>query len=196
MKKKLTVFMVILVLYFCPVYVSAQANGLLWSLALQNVRTGDLVPFSIPVQSWTGEQFRLVIQPDKACYAYVIYESPLGDEVAVLFAGALKGSEVWYSQILELAPPRGSESFYVIASLEEQKVLAQRIASFSANSSSLQRRSLMNEVFRIRGEASQFREAPEKPVLMGGASRGTPDKNQGVEYSGVNAYVKIINIEH
>ena len=196
LKKKLTVFMTILALSFCPVYVSAQANGLLWSLALQNVRTGDLVPFSIPVQSWTGEQFRLVIQPNAACYAYVIYESPSGDEVAVLFAGALKGNEAWYSQILELAPPRGSESFYVIASLEEQKVLAQRIASFNANSSSLQRRSLMNEVFRIRGEASQFREAPEKPVLMGGASRGTPDKNQGVEYSGAGAYVKIINIEH
>ena len=188
--------MVLLAVIFGLVPGFAQTGSFVWSLALQDVKTGDLVPFSTPVQSWTGEQFRILVNPNTACFAYVIYESPSGDEAAVIFSGPLKGNELWYSHVLELAPPRGSESFYVIACLEEQKALAQRISAFKANSSSMQRRALMNEVFRIRAEISQFREDPEKPMLMGGTLRGTPEKNQGLEFSGVDTYVKIINIEH
>jgi len=186
-------------LVFCLAVIPVQAQqgkSLDWSLALQNVKSGELLPFTAPINSFTGEKFRLQIHPTAACFAYVIYESPTGDEVAVLHAGTLKGGEVWLSQVLELAPPKGAESFYVIASIEEQKTLGQRITAFNSNSGSVQRRALMNEVFRLRSDVSKFKEAPEKPVLMGGASRGTPDKNQGVAYSGLNTYVKIISIEH
>jgi len=155
-----------------------------------------MVPYGAPVQSWTGEQYRLVIRPDADCYCYVVYESPDGSEVAVLYADRLKGGEPWYSLVLELAAPRGSESLFVVVSREEQRTLAQRIATFKANSGNIQRRALMNEVFRIRSDASRFMEAPEKPVLMGGASRGNSDRNQGTEYSGAEVYVKSISIEH
>ena len=196
MKRYLTPVLVLLVI-LCPVVVSAQQNqSFSWSMALQNVKTGDLVSFSAPIQSWTGEQFRLVIHPAAGCFAYVVYEGPDGDDVTVLYAGALKGGEPWYSQVLELAPPQGAESFFIIASREEQRTLAQRISAFKANSGNLQRRALINEIFRLRSDVSRFREAPEKPVLMGGASRGTPEKNQGVEFSGLDTYVKTISIEH
>ena len=189
--------MLVFILFMSAGTAETQQNKLSWSLALQSVKTGDLVSFSAPVQSMTGEQFRLVINANAACYAYVIYESPDGSDVAVLYSGALKSGEPWYSDVLELALPRGSESFYVIASKDEQKTLDQRVSAFAANPGSTQRRALMNEVFRIRSDASKFREAPEKPVLMGGASRGSgSDKNQGVEYSGVDTYVKTISIEH
>ena len=172
-----------------------QSKPFGWSLALQNMKSSDLVPFSAPIQSWTGEQFRIVINPESAIYCYVVVESP-GDEVGVLYSGPLKSGETWLSQVMELAPPKGEESLYIVASHEEQKTLAQRIAAFNANAGSTQKRALMTEIFRIRSEGSKFKEAPEKPVLMGGASRGTPDKSQGVQYSGLDTYVKTISIQH
>jgi len=186
------------ILIFCfTAAVSAQQNrAVTWTLALQNFKTGDMVPFGAPVQSWIGEQFRLVIRPDADCFCYVIYESPTGDDVAVLYSGPLKRNEFWYSMVLELEPPAGSESFFIVTSRDEQRTLSQRITAFKSNSNTVQRRALMNEVFRIRTEASRLREAPEKPVLMGGASRGSSDRNQGVEYSGLDIYVKTISIEH
>ena len=191
------VLLLLVLVFFLAAGLSAQQNRTVtWTLALQNYKTGEMVPFGTPVQSWTGEQFRLVIRPDSDCYCYVIYESPNGDDVAVLYSGTLKNSESWYSMVLELAEPQGSESLFIIASLNEQRTLAQRITAFNANSGNLQRRALMNEIFRIRSEVSRLREPPEKPVLMGGASRGNADKNQGVEYTGLDIYVKTISIEH
>ena len=194
MKRRL---ILVLFFVFCLAAVSAQqGSSLSWSMGLQNVRTGDLVSFSAPVQSWTGEQFRLIIDTGTDCYCYVIIESPSGDEVGVLYAGEMKKGEAWYSPVMALSPPRGSESLFVVVSREEQKTLAQRISAWRSNSGSAQRRALMNEVFQVRSDASKFKEAPEKPVLMGGASRGTPEKSGGVGFSGLNTYVKTISIEH
>jgi hypothetical protein len=183
-------------IFFVAAGGSEAANkNFTWSMALQNVRTGELLPFSAPVQSATGERFRILIQPAEACYCYVIAESSGDDSVAVIQAGALKGGEVWLSPELVLSPPRGSESLFIVVSLEEQTALSQRISAFTANSGPIQRRALMTEVFRLRSELSRFQETPEKPVLMGGAARGG-GTDRGVEFSGLETYVKTISIEH
>jgi len=167
-----------------------------WTMALQNVKTGESVPFSAPVMSDTGAQFRLLINPDAACFGYVIAESVSGDELAILHAGPLKAKEEWISPILVLSPPKGSESLFVVVSRGELADLTQRINAYNGNQGVTQRRALMNEVLRIRSEVSQFKEAPEKPVLMGAATRGSPDKTEGVEFSGLGIYVKTVSIEH
>ena len=166
-----------------------------WTMGLQNAKTGELIPFSVPVSSWNGEQYRLVIEPSRDCYCYVVAESPDGDEVSILFAGFIKAGETWYSPIMVLTDPQGTESLFIIVSSNEQEVLSQRISALRPSSSASQR-AVMNEIFRLRGELSEFREVPERPVLMGGASRGSAEKSQGVEYSGLAAYVKTISIEH
>jgi len=173
-----------------------RQGNLTWNMGVKNVRSGEFVSFSAPLQSYTGEQFQIVITPGAACYAYVIYESPDGNDVVVLYAGTLKKEELWYSDVLKMDPPQGSETFYVIMSLEEQKTLGERISALKSNSGSMQRRALMNELYRIRSDVSQFKETPEKPILMGGAARGSTDKNQGVEFAGLSTYVKTISIEH
>ena len=194
MKRFLMPFLFLILCVFALQAGSQPEKTFSWNLGLQNVKSGEMIPFSAPVKSWTGEQFRLVIESGTNCFCYVIAESPNGDEVAALYSGALKAKDVWYSPVLELSLPKGAESLFVIASQEEQKTLAQRIAAL--NSSAPAQRALMSEIFRLRGEVSQFKEAPEKPVLMGGASRGTPEKSQGVEFSGSGIYVKTISIEH
>ena len=191
-------YFVCLALFICLAAVQAPAQlvkSFNWSMSLQNVKTNETVAFSAPIRSATGEQFRLAIQPSAASYIYVIAESPDGNDVDVLFAGSLKSGETWYSAIFELADPRGTESLFVIASLDEQKTLAQRINNLKKNNGS-SKRALMNEVYRIRSDISKFKEAPEKPVLMGGAARGSEEQDQGVEFSGLATYVKTISIEH
>jgi len=190
-----------LVIFAVILFISAggsekQDKPFNWTLALLNVKTGETLPFSAPIQSGTGEQFRVILNPDSACFAYVIAESSGSDDVAVLFSGPLKANEVWYSPDLVLSPPSGSESLFIVTSKGEQTDLAQRISAFNGNPGVTQRRALMNEVMRIRSGVSQFRESPEKPVLMGAATRGNPNKVEGVEFSGLDTYVKTISIEH
>ena len=173
-----------------------QAKPFAWSMALHNTRTDESLPFSAPVKSRTGEKFRLIINPAAECYFYIIAESPNGEDAAIIQAGPLKGGEEWLSPVFELSPPKGSESFYVVASRTEKAELARSIAAFKSNPGSAQRRTMMNELFRLRSEVSQFKETPEKPVLMGGAARGSPGKSEGVQFSGLETYVKTISIEH
>ena len=196
MRRCFTLMLMVFVLAVLPASAQQQRGSFNWSLGLQNAKTGELISFSAPVQSSTGDQYRLVINPGTACYAYVLYESPNGDDVAVLHSGPIKAGEIWYSPIMQLSVPRGSESLFVITSKDEQSALAQRITAFNNNSGNSQKRALMNEVFKVRSDASKFKEAPEKPVLMGGASRGNPEKSQGVEFSGLTTYVKTISIQH
>ena len=198
MKKYL---LLVLVLFFSLVLISPlfaagqQEKAFSWTMALQNVKTGDLIPFSAPIESWNGEQFRLVIDSGMDFYCYVIAEGPGGEDVSVLYAGPYKTGKIWYSPVMELRNPRGSESLFIIASGSEQKTLAQRIEALNAGSITSQR-ALMNEIFRLRGEVSKYNEKPEKPIFMGGVSRGNPEKSRGVEFSGLGTYVKAISIEH
>ena len=170
-----------------------QGKSFKWTMTLQNEKTGT-VPFSAPVQSANGERFKILIKPDVKSFVYIIAEDPEG-EVTVLYTGAMKSNVMWSSDFLELTSPQGSESLYIVASLEEQKALAQRIDALEENAGTTQKRALINEVLRIRSETSKFKEAPEKPVLMGGATRGS-EESEGIEFSGLRTYVKTISIEH
>ena len=172
-----------------------QDKTFTWSMALQNVGKDEVVPFSAPVKSTTGEKYRLIINTETDCYCYVIAETA-NDDVVVLHAGPLKRGTAWFSPEIVLSLPNGSENFFVVASRDEQQDLARSAASYQGSTGPTQRRALMNEVFRLRSDVSQFKETPEKPVLIGGTARGDPGKNEGVEFSGLDTYVKTISIEH
>ena len=172
-----------------------QKNDLTWSLGLQNQKTMKLVSLNPPVQLITGDSFFVLVEPQKDCYLYLIAESVQNEEIIVYYAGSCKGGVEWRSPEIRLIPPEGTENFFVVVSLAEQAALAQRISAFNSDSGIIQRRALMNEVFRIRAEVSNLVETPEKPVLMGGALRGSEEENAR-EFSGVGTYVKTISIEH
>ena len=73
-----------------------------------------MVPFSAPVQSKAGAEYRLVINPQAPCYCYVVVQSSDGGAV-VLYAGALaKGA--WASPIMKFTDPPGSESLFIVVS--------------------------------------------------------------------------------
>ena len=165
-----------------------------WTMTLINARTGESIPFSEPIEAQTGDRFRLVIRTEGRGFGNVVSESSTGEEVTVIYSGPLRGGEVWESPLLELVPPEGTASLFVVVSDEEQRTLAQRITAFQNNSGATQRRALMNEIFRIRGEVSDFWEVPETPVLMGGAVRS--QGMGGMGFSDANTYVYTISFEH
>ena len=165
-----------------------------WSLGLLHVQSGKMIQFTDSVKSASGDKFRIVISPASACYAYVVYAN--GEDVDVIYEGPIKNDETWYSGILELIPPGGQESFYVVVSQAEQQILAQKISELQQTPEPAQKEALINEIFRLQGEVSQLKETSSKPSILGGAARGSPDKNRGVEYSGLATYVKTIRIEH
>jgi len=197
MTKKLRLFFLGLLFCFGIVSVMAQQDRTFsWTLGLQYDKTGELVSFTAPVKSSTGERFIIVINPTVNCHCYIVVESMNGNDAGILYSGPLKGGEIWHSIKIELMPPQGTESFFIVLSRTEQKNLVQRIQEFNNNSGSMQKRALMNEIFSIRNEVSRFKEAPEKPMLIGGVDRGNPEKSRGLEFSGLETYVKTISIEH
>ena len=178
------------------VSVFAEKNRSLdWSLALQNLKSGEMLPFYAPVKSSIGERYRLVIAPETDCFYYIIVEDASGD-MAVYSTGALKGGESWQSPTFQLTAPNGTETLFIITSLSEQKPLAKRISDFNKNPGVSQKRGMVYELDRLRSQVSKFKETPEKPVLMGGAARGKENENMGVAFSGLDTYVKTISIEH
>jgi len=197
-KALITVLMILLplILFVAGGGGEVKKDTLTWTMGLQNEATRAYYPFSAPVKVNTGEVYFIVITPASDCYAYIVYESSDGDEIVTIFTGKLKKDETWQSIGLKISPPKGSETFYVVVSLEEQKNLATRISALNTNSGPMQRRALLNEIYNIRSDVSQFKETPEKPILMGGAQRGDPERSQGVEFSGLSSYVKTISIEH
>ena len=179
-----------------------QQGTLDWGLGLKKMKTGEYVSFSAPVHTKSGEEFRIEIAPKADCFCYIVAEiiEENNEEVEVIFAGPMKKvsdplKDFWQSSPLVPTGSRGSISFYVVMSLQEQKVLAERISAYNANTGVIQRRALMNEVVSLRSQVSQYKETPEKPILMGGAAR-TASENPGVEFSGLSTYVKTISIEH
>jgi hypothetical protein len=186
-------------LFFVPADDAGKTreNAFTWTLVLQNEKTGDTLPVSIPVKSANGERFRLIINTEADCYVYVIAEISASRDVLVLHANPLKRDTPWFSPVMVLSPQSGRESLYVITSRNEQAALAQRINDFTVTNSTVHRRALINEVFRIRNEVSQFKENSEKPMLIKGASiRDIYGKNEGLEFFGMATYVKTISIEH
>lgn len=191
MKKILAVFLVI-----------AAAGGLFpqdagfeWTLALTAPEKEAPVSVAAPIQMEAGDVFSLYISPRAGCYCYVVAQDSQRT-AAVLHSGRLSAGEELGLGPMRLVPPSGSEFFFVIMSLTEQKELQNKIKTFQRNGSPQNGRELLNQVLALRREVSALRENPEQPVLMGGTFRGERLSPEGLKFSGAGAYVKTITINH
>ncbi|GHV88702.1 hypothetical protein AGMMS50267_10620 [Spirochaetia bacterium] len=176
----------------------AQQKILDWSLALLNDRTGESLPFATPVNLKQGDRYRFLVETNTDCFCYVVGEVS-GDDMVVLRAQRLRARSLFYSDIIHIPSnvAVGSETFYIVISLTEQKPLLDKINVMQKGGTTVRnRRNVMNEIHNIRREISRFRETPETPVLMGGASRGVLSQIPAVHYSGLDTYVKVITINH
>ena len=188
---------VILFLFLSVVSGLFAQQKLDWSMAL--VKENIDIPFSKPVEMKDGERFSIIIRNDQECYAYIILVDS-EKQMMVLLDRRLKADEQWQTSPMKLTPPSGTETFYVVMSLLEQKDLKKAIDVFNKENNTRTVRNLNTAVMDVRREASRFKENPEKPLNLGGSSRGIESNimefSGGTEFSGAEVYVKTIVINH
>jgi hypothetical protein len=177
---------------FCLSGLSAQEN-LTWSLAL--VQNDQELSFSQPVPMKDGEKFSIKINTQKDCYAYVLMEDSQ-KQLFILNSRYMQANTNYDTDELQLLPPGGAETFFVVMSSVEQKTLQEAINNYNQNKSIATATTLNNAIRDVRREASRFRENPSVPRSMGGAIRGKDPREIGIEYSGTPIYVKTIVINH
>jgi hypothetical protein len=173
---------------------SGRAFG--WEIALVSQKSGAGISADQAVLMKTGDIFNFLIKSEADCFAYVIAQSS-DNSVLVLYGSALKKENEVLVGPVELTPPSGIETFYVVLSAASQRKLGQAVEAYRKNSaSSRNARTMMNEVFSIRRAVSRLDQSPEQPVYMGGTFRGGESSVPGLRFSGSNLYVKTVNISH
>ncbi len=190
--RRLAAFVVLLV--FLPFLLPAQAD-ITWKMAFLKYTKGKMesVPFSRPLTLVDGEQFQLVLQPGAACFINILYEDTTG-EVTVLYQGSTKSGQVITlpaeGQNFEVSPPKGTEKLHVVVSAKAQTAMEAKFKGLPKGSAAV-----LDELARLKTALLSIAEAPEKPVPMGGVTRGMPDVKV-TEFKGAETYVKTIRFDH
>jgi hypothetical protein len=167
-----------------------------WSIALVNRRQDAGISADRTIRMETGDVFHFLVKSEADCFVYIIAQG--SDNSVFVFHGSplIRGEELRVGPV-ELTPPPGIETFFVVASARAQRKLEQALESYRRNPHSPRTaRTVMNEVFALRRDISALDQNPEQPVYMGGAFRGENASLTGLRFSGSDAYVKTFNIDH
>jgi hypothetical protein len=133
--------------------------------------------------------FSFRLKSGAGCFAYVVAEYSDGS-AAAFYSGALEAGETVDIGPVNISGPGGTETFYIIVSAAEQTVLDAAIAAYTTGPDPERAvQGVANEIFKLRRAVSRLNEKPEKQVSMG-------DGVNGLEFSGADAYVKTVTVEH
>ena len=177
----------------CGVCLYAQA--LSWDIKFLRGNIRESLPISRILQMATGEIFRISITPTSDCFSYIIiYDSER--KVQVIHDQPLRrGIELNLGPFL-LTAPSGTETIYVIMSLERETRLEQLIQNHKNNPDSrLHSDSLRREVVRLQSEVSRLGE-PASTFIPGGGTTRSNTPEYITRFTGRNIYVRTITIRH
>jgi hypothetical protein len=174
--------------------VCLHAQGFSWEIKFLKVAAKESVPISETIEMKTGEKFQITITPYLACYCYVaLYDST--KEITVLHDQPLQKHESKYLGPLTLQAPAGTETIYVIMSLEKQGKLEGFIQSFKKSSSARNGRILYKELQNLQAAASKQGNPVPSFIPSAVASRET-EPEYATRFSGKNRYVSTIAVSH
>jgi hypothetical protein len=152
------------------------------------------VDFSERVNIKRGDLFKIFLQPSAGSYVYLILHDVQND-LQVLFPLTFADFEKpGYAQSRTYIPEgedwfaldgaKGTERFYLLASAERLRGLESRIAAYrnaaarkgsAVAAINAARQAVLDEVRRLTKAHSQLAAAAEKPVTIGGGTRGVDD---------------------
>jgi len=184
------------VLIFVFSAICLQAQDLSWNIMFLKGRGRESVSISQIIRMETGEVFQIAITPDSNAFCYVMaYDS--GRNIYTLHNAPLTaGNEILINQ-LQLTPPSGTETIYVIMSLERLTRLESLIQAHQANPNSRQHTdSLRREIVSLQNTASRLGEPISSFIPGGGTARGSSTIEHVNRFSGVGLYVRTITIRH
>lgn len=188
-------FTLILALVLFPLALFADDAGVTWKMAFLKTIKGktESVPFSRPLSLADGDQFQILLAPATPAFVDVLYEDTTG-AVTVLFQGAVKAGQTVtlpaVGQSFQVSPPKGTEKIHVVVSAKAQTALEAQLKGLPQNSTAA-----LDGLSRLKTALLSIAEAPEKPVPMGGVTRGINDVKV-TEFHGSAAYVKTIRFDH
>ena len=181
--------------FFIVTAVGLGAQTLSWDIKFLKGREQESLPISRTIRMETGEIFQISIAPVSDCYCYVVcYDSQR--HIIVLYDQSLKGGYELFLDPVELKSPRGTETLYVIMSLERKTVLENLIQNHRSNPGSRQYSdNLYREVVRLQNEASGLGEPTSAFIASGGTTRGNAE-GQVTRFADKALYVRAIAIRH
>jgi hypothetical protein len=186
--KKLTICVVFIFTAVC-----LQAQGFSWDIKFLQGKNQESVSIARTIRMETGENFLITIKPDSTCYCYVVcYDS---ERQIFVFKNELitGGSEIYLGT--EITDPPGTETLYVIMSLEKQTKLESTIQTFNNSASQQNANNLYKEVVNLQNAASALGEPAPVFIPSGGTTRGSSEEYTN-RFSGKNLYVRPISIRH
>lgn len=173
---------------------SAGAQEFEWSLGLVNARQNRGLDFSRPVRLTHGDIINLYIQSTADCWVYIIAQDS-DRNVVVFYSGRIFAGRQFRTNPIQLLPPSGQDTIYLIVSRNPETDLDERIALYEKDSAFRNGRNIINAALSLRREYLDLAEAPERPVQLGGTFRGTTAFD-GTRYSGADRYFKTILLNH
>jgi len=166
----------------------------------------------------TGDQFKMLLELQKKCFVYVIYNSTQG-EVYMLFPYHLQQFTTNYSTAKKYYMPQGDmwfeldenigrETFYLLASvqrlIELEALFGKYISAGTVRKQELKNQ-ILTEIRKIKRKHRKFTTIPERPVPIGGSVRGITKEEKAhlpdiatiaVEISANNFYSRTFTIDH
>ena len=178
-----------------------------WALAA-DPPDGEPVAITQDTQLASGNRLRLMIEPRSAGYFYVILRDA-GEDVHVLFRQAFDeyvpdhGVSTYIpagGQWFELSAEPGAETFFLLASSEPLPDLERLLDAFAAADDESRRdvgNKIVQEIRRQHKAHRKFSRPVEKPVLIGGKTRGAGGIDHlAAEVTAERFYGKTITIDH
>jgi len=187
--KKITAMFVFFTAGFC-----LYAQTLTWDIKFLKGKEQESVPISRQIRMETGETFLINITPEEDCFCYVVfYDSER--KISILRDAPLMGGIEIDIGPFKLEDPAGTETFYVIMSLERQKNLESLIQTFKDSPNSRQNaNNLYREVVNLQNAASSLGEPAGAFIASGGTTRGS--EIYTTRFTDKAMYVRAITIRH
>jgi len=172
-----------------------QAQTLTWEVKFLRGKTQESVPVTRPVRMESGDSFIITVRPDEDCYCYVVSHDS-ERKLYILKNEFVKGGIEIYLDTIEITDPPGTETVYVIMSLERQTMLESLIRAYNNNPDTQQdANNLYREVINLQNKTANLGEPASSFITSGGTSRGGGEK-YATRFSDKDLYVRPIVIRH
>ena len=188
------------IFFFFTVGFCLHAQILSWDISFLKGRAKESVPISRQIRMETGDVLQFTVMPETDCFCYVVFYDS-ARQISVMWNAPVKGGNEANFGPFKLEDPAGTETFYVIMSLERQKNLENAIQAYNGNPNSRQNAdNLYHEVVNLQTAAANLGEPASSLISSGGTTRALPQENaqqaQVTHFSGKAMYVRLISIRH
>jgi len=175
--------------------VCLQAQTLSWEIKFTRGRARESVPIDKIIRMESGDSFQVTITPESDCFVYIVCQDSERQIIVLQNRPATEGNEIRLGPVKVEDPP-GTETLYIIMSLERQVKLETLIQEYNRNRDSKQHaNNLYREVVSLQNTASSLGEPASSFIASGGTTRGGGEEN-ATRFSDKKLYVRAITIRH